>query len=541
MKKNLTLLLSAVALTAPQAWGGDFHVADNSQSLPQLPATVTVSDPSIADKAPVRFAVPGALDGEVIDTAPEGEVIHYSTSGQAFMAIMGMLGELPVENFDTEMVFCEDGSVYWKNCITQMVPNTYIKGEDFGDRIEFQFPQCIMAYPDADGNMIEIYAHRMKFEIINEDTNEGWFFVDEDNDVVTLYRFGEMLMGDVAGGEAILGMTTPEGEWYGYGNYNIVMTPGFEEAVEVPEDLETETWAMHTDGTGRFVRVGFDGDDVYFTELFDYMPEAWAKGHIEDGHIVLPNQYVGTFQLLQCAAYVRSITIDYDEAVDDYRPVVHDEGLVFDYDAEAKRMTCTQPEYYLSLMGGPGYLFEYYICPTLAWQPAEFEITLNTPVITDCFNYDNSIYYGVVAFDLPATTKEGYLLDPANIWYRMYVDGEPYVFDSAEYIDLTTDTEWIPFNLNGYDFHSDGAYHRIDHYLDGVDSYGIQAMYDDGTTQYLTPVATWYINDVKVNSIDSDTADKAVYYDIMGRRVERPAKGDLLIEHRGNATRKVIF
>ena len=37
------------------------------------------------------------------------------------MAIMGMVGDLPVENFDTEMVFCDNGEVYWKNCITQMV------------------------------------------------------------------------------------------------------------------------------------------------------------------------------------------------------------------------------------------------------------------------------------------------------------------------------------------------------------------------------------------------------------------------------------
>lgn len=539
MRKDITLFISVLALTAPQAWSNGFRMADNS--LPQLPAVTTVSETPFADKAPVRFAVPGALDGEVIDTAPEGEVIHYSTSGQAFMAIMGMLGEIPVENFDTEMVFCEDGSVYWKNCITQAVPNTYIKGQDLGDRIEFQFPQCILAYPDAYGDMIEIYAHRMKYEIIDEDTNEGWFYVDEENDVVTLYRFGEMLMGDVNGGEAILGMTTPEGEWYGYGNYNIVMTPGFEEGVEVPEDLVTETWAMHTNGTGKFVRVGFDGEDVYFTELFDYMPEAWAKGHIEDGRIVLPNQYVGTFQMMQCAAYVRAITIEYDEESGYDMPVVHDEGLTFEYDAEAKRMTSTQPEYYIGLMGGPGYLFEYYISPDFAWQPAEFEITLNTPVITDCFNYDDTIHYGVVAFDLPATTKEGYLIDPANIWYRMYVDGEPYIFESAEYVDLDANTEWIPFSLSGYDFHNDGAYHRIDHYLDGADSYGIQAMYDDGQTQYLTPVATWYITDVKVNAIDSDKADKVVYYDMMGRRVERPAKGDLLIERRGNDARKVIF
>ncbi len=116
------------------------------------------------------------LDNTVIYEAPEGRVEHYNTSGQAYMAIMGMVGDLPVENFDTEMVFCDNGEVYWKNCITQMVPNSFIRGEDLGDRIEFALPQCIMSYPDAEGNIIDIYVHRMKYEIVNDATGEGWFF-----------------------------------------------------------------------------------------------------------------------------------------------------------------------------------------------------------------------------------------------------------------------------------------------------------------------------------------------------------------------------
>ena len=45
-----------------------------------------------------------------------------------------------------------------------------------------------MSYPDAEGNIIDIYVHRMKYEIVNDATGEGWFFPDTDNDMVALTK-----------------------------------------------------------------------------------------------------------------------------------------------------------------------------------------------------------------------------------------------------------------------------------------------------------------------------------------------------------------
>lgn len=463
------------------------------------------------------------LDNTVIYEAPEGRVEHYNTSGQAYMAIMGMVGDLPVENFDTEMVFCDNGEVYWKNCITQMVPNSFIRGEDLGDRIEFALPQCIMSYPDAEGNIIDIYVHRMKYEIVNDATGEGWFFPDTDNDMVALTK-GEdgMLVGDVLSGESILGMTTPEGEWYGYGNFDIVMKPGLETPVEIPEGLEPEAWQMICDGVGKQIDVAFDGDDVYLTNVFEYMPEAWVVGHVDGNEIVFPgHQYFGTFEMMQCSAYFEAITIEYDEEVDDYMPVKQ-EKAVCSYDAEAKMMKAN--DICFAMMGGPGYLFEYYENPEIRWQPADFEINLPNPQIIDCFNYDDAINYGVVAFNLPAMTKEGYALNPEYIYYRMYVDGDVFVFSPDEYFDLDEDIEWLPYLMDNYDIHCDGEYHQIDHYLDGVETFGVQAMYDDGTVKYMTDVVT--ASTVGVDSVNAGKdAVATVYYNLSGNRVDNPEKG----------------
>ena len=304
MRKLSNFALCLGLFAAFPASAADFNVsreipAGSAQAIQSLKA---LSDNSGMLRVPTRAE---GLDDSVIYEAPEGNVEHYNTKGMAYMAIMGYLGEVPVEDFDTEMVFCDNGDVYWKNSITMIGSNTYIKGVDKGDVIEFSFPQCIMSYPDAEGNAVNIYAHRMKYEVTDE--TGGWFFIDTDNDVVTLTKNEDgTLSGDVLAGESILGMTTPEGDWYGYGNYDIEMTPGLEVAVTPPDDLETEEWMMISDGVGKPIEVGFYGNDVYITNLFEEMPDGWIKGTIDGENVIFQsNQFMGTHELIMFNAYFK--------------------------------------------------------------------------------------------------------------------------------------------------------------------------------------------------------------------------------------------
>ena len=520
MRKSTLTVLSL--FVAASAGAGNFTLTSEmpSASRQAMERLERMTESPFASAEAKVLKAPAGLtrgyDNTVIYEAPEGRVEHYSTSGQAFMAIMGMVGQLPVENFDTEMVFCDNGEVYWKNCITQMVPNTYIKGTDLGDRIEFALPQCLLSYPDADGNIIDIFVSRMAY-----DAEEQWFFVDNDNNTVTLYK-GEdgTLTGDVVGGESIIGMTTPDDEWYGYGNWNISMSPGLETPIEIPDNLEPEAWQMVSNTVGREISVAFDGNDVYLGNVFEYMPDAWIKGSIEGDMVVFPgHQYFGTLDMMSCSAYFEAITFEYDEDVDDDMPVKAD-MLTCTYDAANKVMKADK---YIALMGGPGYLFEYYENPEIRWQPAEYEKNLQDPVILDCFNYDDYLNYGVLAFNLPALTKEGYTLDPEYISYRMFVDGEAFTFQPDEYTDLEEDMEWLPYLMNNYDIHCDGEYHQIDHYLFDIETFGIQAKYDDGITVYETPIVTTTTSGI--GSITEESAKSTVFHDLSGRRVENPTAG----------------
>lgn len=75
--------------------------------------------------------------------------------------------------------------------------------------------------------------------------------------------------------------------------------------VTAPEGLQTENYVytaiVATDeGLMEFdqdILVGFDGNDVYFQGICDWLPEAWIKGELKDGVVTIPGWYLGIYEL----------------------------------------------------------------------------------------------------------------------------------------------------------------------------------------------------------------------------------------------------
>lgn len=493
MRKLSTFILGCICAGSMlgASNGNPYQISKTlQQSLPSISEDMVRKDLSknydfnnLALKAPQKIAA----DDEVIYEAPEGVAVNYATSGMAYMAIMGWVGTIPVQDFVTEIVYCEDGSVYWKNSITMIVANTYIKGKDEGDRLVFELPQAIFLNPeepDEAGNPTLAYVQRMSY-----DAETQFYYVNEENQTVTLLKNEDgTLSGDVDGND-IIGMTTPDGRWYGYGNYNIMLDPnGSDEVVTPPADLVVEEWMLISNSIGRKVELGFDGNEIYIhkpvlpsTDDPGLLPDYWVKGTIENGEITIPEQYIGQSDLLM-------VSINFTPAFFDGESVEKFKTAVLTYDADAKIMVS---DVGFALLAGPGYLFGYADTPTIRWQPEDIAINLPNPVIVDAFNYDETIHYGVFAFDLPAMNKDGYCLNPDYISCCLYVNEEPYIFDPEDYMNLEEPMEWVPFLLDdGWDFHQDGEYHRYDLYFDGADTMGIQAKYDDGTNVYYTDIVS---------------------------------------------------
>ena len=97
------------------------------------------------------------------------------------------------------------------------------------------------------------------------------------------------------------------GEWSYYLDYETVLTHKDVTIVDVPADLETQTYSMEYEQSGHLVQVGFRDNDVYVQGISENnVPKAWWKGTIgEDGKLVFPLQFAqvySTYLLYFCGA-----------------------------------------------------------------------------------------------------------------------------------------------------------------------------------------------------------------------------------------------
>ena len=95
-------------------------------------------------------------------------------------------------------------------------------------------------------------------------------------------------------GEWCIGITSNEGLWQGYADWDCVYTPNDHELVTVPEGLVTEKMQLITNYTGFDVNVGFDGEDVYMKGICHMCPDTWIKGKLNGTKVTFENgQYIG--------------------------------------------------------------------------------------------------------------------------------------------------------------------------------------------------------------------------------------------------------
>ncbi len=241
------------------------------------------------------------------------------------------------------------------------------------------------------------------------------------------------------------------------------------EVVVPPTGLETEDYVIiYSDNGSASVKVGFDGNDVYFQGLNSYLPEAWVKGTLADGLVTLAGgQYFGAYGI--------------------YEMYFMDEDYQFTYDAETDTFV------------GEGILYTYtgnqnvdsYANPVIkkvveqAAMPANPEIT----------RLEDSNFGYIVKFNIPLIDVNGDPLVTSKLWYVIYADTEgtiaPLTFTPETHSRLTEDMTEIPYGFtDNYDFYPTFIYLN-DLYSANWTRIGIQSIYRGGGEENATKIQ-WY-------------------------------------------------
>ena len=246
--------------------------------------------------------------------------------------------------------------------------------------------------------------------------------------------------------------------------------PAGPEVVVPPAGLVAEEYSMtYTPYEGEeasgSIKVGFDGNDVYFQGFCSFLPEAWIKGTLVDGVVTFAgNQYFGKYSIYDIFLQEADAVFTYEEATNSF----YAEGLVYTY---------TGDQY-----------ADYYTDPIIT----KVEEQVGTPATPTIAGIQATQYGDVVVFNIPIVDTDGNGMVTDKLAYQFFVNdvNTPLEFTTKYFSKLTENMTVIPYvYTDNYDIYNDHIYLNMPH--DTWDRLGIQSIYTGGGVENKSEIA-WY-------------------------------------------------
>lgn len=502
----------------------------SGMSLPQRLAGI---EPSMAIEESMivtdRQKMPTSAP-EIITELPEGgKTIQYSAYQEGLIKPYSSVGP-NLMTYLRDVTWYDNGDVYFHNPMVSFTTDSYIKGHIDGSKVIINLPQCIGYIDNGKEPPFYVYMNKLTFDWMDEEEGIGWYYLKEEQNTVDFDIIdgmhlelnigndgwdGSMYYGEEAVfSKYVYGMTAGNevdefSTWLGYGDGREYYTDLDHNLIPRPENLTTEKWIISSDNQNRLLNVGFDGDDVYVSNIFGQeLLNSWVKGTLSDGVMTFESgQYMGilhnylnysmTYLMAADRTWVRFDPDDTESEEGDesngYWMLSPVDNIKFNYDARTH--TFTPVDERLSLV------------VSTANDRISYLIDYKAPIITRQEAYDDNfapatpefINYGekyAVSWNIPSTNVNGDFLDTSRMWYNIYFDGIKYEFMTDEYIKIPEDMIDVPYEFcdGNWDFVISNEMHRIFLHMSKISEVGVQSFYKalDGTI-YSSPLVTQYV------------------------------------------------
>jgi hypothetical protein len=541
MKKIYTILMSAALLASAaqaEASVGRISAGQSAAKLSKTELTQAVKAQRTATRLKAQKRAEAETAAEQPITDPVGVAKNYTVASASYMTFWGYIFTYEDAGMVGEVVYDEaTSSAYIKNPIAMLLAGTYIKGTYTDTQISVQLPQPL--YIEQDGSAY--YAHRM---VKDEEASEEYspvYTIDDSVPFTYSIAADGTITGDNDDDTIIIGLTDDEGEWAGYGDYAITMTPLNKTVLSIsdmPEDFSAklENWVTRGDGSTQQVQVAEYDGKIYIAGLSDINPDALAVGDINGTTVTFESEqllgidtdynYYQFFYGLKQETYYDDW---FEEDVEGLFPI---ESAQFTYDATEGLLTCTGDGF--GVIGGDlssvDYITYYASFTNASIGRIPDEISL---VPASAYNLELEVDgdTALLSFDMDALNADGWPLDEDNLYYRIYFNDEIFTLSSDVYYSLEEDKTDIGFNeiiedADGYYdvYPGDSSYSRYFYFYFEAENPGIQVVYKDGDTEYTSPIV--YCED---SSISETFAAKPIvaerYTDLSGRAANRPVTG----------------
>lgn len=537
MKRTLPLyFLLLTGIAAPAVIQADDNTLSRSNSVP---ARIKQSAPV---KAPENWMF-RFDEADIIRATPEGEKSLYSKSCDYYSMSLFGIGQGSSKGMPCTIVENDNNELYIYNPFAALDSKSWLKGDIDGDRMTIHLPQAIYADGEPGADQVVYVAQLCHFEALSPEEEEGVYYCEEGETEVIFTREGDswvMQETTVNDHPLIIGLVAADdGTWCAYSDWNITLTPFEGETVTAPADLAVQDWTMVIPVEGEYVgakpvNVGFDGNDVYMQGFSDGFPEAWIKGYIQDkeNKIIFPSrQYLGANEMTNTFGYFFGATEEerYNEEWDFYySELSFAENLSMDYNPETQNLTTTGT-FLINRGEQEVYAQESFSAPRIHLQG---EVTDFRPLnpISSYFS-EPGYYMGSEYFLFPIVNQYDQLLDTSKLYYRVYVDNEPFTFYTDEYAGLGDDTEEIPFLFSNMETLGYYGTCSVTHFFmfsfTGYQSIAIQTLYRDGEEVYYSDIIP-VVGESGIETLNISDNARVVsvqWYDMTGMRTECPGKG----------------
>ena len=524
MKQRVTLALLAVLFVAASSFaqGKKMLQMQQSQDKQQVMHTVVASHAKktgkILNKKHQRAAVRRSA-ADIIDVQPEGTLVNYVRSGDAYVPTMfGSVYHTEVSGAVGAVVFAADNKVYFKDIVSQTKSGTWIVGTLNGNTITIELPQTV--WDSGEDYCVEVA--KMSFD------EEDETYVRAANQTVVLNYHAETgaittPKGRLTSGNDIIGLSYDDDmTWAGSGDWNITFEKITDELVEAPEGLTTEPYSLTADSyTGSLVNVGFSGNDVYVQGIDVNLPNTWVKGTLSGNKVTFKSgQYVGADEVAGCHQYLMAANAEtkYDSFLEEYYTEysLSDDDITFDYDPATKTFSNSNAFVLNAGMSDINYLSAFdkaTMAPftEVAATPAAPEVELYE---TGYDYYTGGYGWGSIYFDLKTADVDGNYIMPEKTSYKLWVrvNGEekPLSLSWYDYINQKEETmDEIPHNYqDDWDIGNTDGQKYIYYYVVGPEAYGIQAIYRGAGEERVSEISWAEVEEIGAD-IQPDAATPA--------------------------------
>lgn len=450
-------------------------------------------------------------------TNPEGTLKDYGMS--LYMYVNALQPDYDEYDLKSPLVFSADGSTVWFKNLFMDNLDGYAKGEIADGKVTVKSGQYVT--DSEDGKKLYLLAFTVSnssatlVDAFTMSFSNGHMRSTDDSVYLGLFSYNEVAQ--------TYSLASTYAHTYIFDEVTATAT-------QVPAEATTEKYMLnfYDNWRGgdykRVVDVARQGSDIYINGLSFDSPEDYVKGTVEDDEAI--------FESGQPLFNNPSFWLRLDGANANGTSYVGTTDFSFDIAADGS-MTLNQDALCEKYMFDGGN-YDIITKVKLTKYAGDVAATPATPQYLKCVN---SSYGLQTTFVLPLTDENGAELNPDNLYYRIYIDGEVYTFNPADYQGVDEAMSLVPcYYYNSYTFNE--VYrnrYKLFYFSDTSSNWKkmeVESVYVvDGVATVSAGRSSANNPNAGVEEVDANAnVVNVAYTDLLGRQADGESSGQILIK-----------